>query len=87
MLFVSCMSTGNTPHSGRDIDAFIHLNNMQRIKIPGDGNCFFVSLATMLQQQLEKGSLNAETKAHLENIGVIKTANTNIKQMVFTLRE
>ena len=80
-------TVGNTPHSGRDIDSFLHLNNMQRIKIPGDGNCFFVSLATMIQQHLEKGSLNAEAKAHLENIGVIKSANTDIKQMAATLRE
>lgn len=61
------MSTvGNTPYSGRDIDAFFHLNNMQQIKIPGYGNFLWVSLGTMIQQQLEEGSLNVETKAHLE---------------------
>ena len=41
----------------------------------------------MLQQQLEKGSLNAETKSHLETIDVIKSANADITQMAFTLRE
>ena len=38
----------------RDLDAFLLLNNMERINIAGDGNCFFVSLATMIQEQLSK---------------------------------
>ena len=76
-----------TQYSGRDLDAFLHLNNLQRIKIPGDGNCFFVSLATMIQQQLEKGTLNAAAKTHLENLGSIKDANIDIKQMATALRQ
>ena len=77
----------NTQYCGRDLDAFLHLNNLQRIKIPGDGNCFFVSLATMIQQQLAKGSLNPEEKTHMENLGLIKDANTDIKQMATALRQ
>jgi len=77
----------NTQYCGRDLDAFLHLNNLQRIKIPGDGNCFFVSLAAMIQQQLAKGSLNPEEKTHMENLGLIKDANTDIKQMATALRQ
>lgn len=55
--------TSNAQYNGTDLDAFLLLNNLQRIKIPGDGNCFFVSLAIMIQQQLAKGTLSAEAKA------------------------
>ena len=60
---------------------------MQRIKIPDDGNCFFVSLATMIQQQLEKGTLNAAAKTHLENLGLIQDVNIDIKQMATALTQ
>ena len=80
-------ATNNAQYSGTDLDAFLHLNNLQRIKIPGDGNCFFVSLAIMIQQQLAIGALNAEAKAHMENLGLIKGANTDVKQMATTLRQ
>ena len=78
-------ATNNAQYGGTDLDAFLHLNNLQRIKIPGDGNCFFVSLAIMIQQQLANGTLNAEAKAHMENLGLIKGANTDVKQMATTL--
>ena len=32
----------STQYSGRDLDAFLYLNNLQRIKIPGDGNFFCI---------------------------------------------
>ena len=77
----------NTQYSEIDLDAFLHLTNLQQIKIPGDGNCFFVSSATMIQQQLAKGTLNAEAKAHMENLGLMKGVNTDITQMATTLRQ
>ena len=41
----------------------------------------------MIQQQLANDTLNAEAKAHMENLGVIKGANTDVKQMATTLRQ
>ena len=75
----------NTQYSEIDLDAFLHLTNLQRIKILRDRNCFFVSSATMIQQQLAKGTLNAEAKAHMENLGLMKGVNTDITQMATTL--
>ena len=80
-------ATNNAQYGGTDLDAFLHLNNLQQIKIPGDGNFFFVSLAIMIQQQLANGTLNTEAKAHMENLGLIKGANTDVKQMATTLRQ
>lgn len=77
----------NTANNQRDIDAFLQLNNMQRIEIPGYGNCFFVSLATMIQQNLLNGNLSAEAKSHLQDLGVIKLEDMDIKQMALTLRQ
>ena len=79
--------TNNAQYNGTDLDAFLLLNNLQRIKIPGDGNCFFVSLAIMIQQQLAKGTLSAEAKAHMENLGLMKGAHTDVKQMAMALRQ
>ena len=57
-LFSSVESNSAEPSEG-DLDEFLASNNMQRVKVPGDGNCFFVSLAIMIKQQLEKGILRA----------------------------
>lgn len=51
LCLLSSKEYNGTPSNQRDVDAFLHLNNMQRVQVPGDGNCFFVSLATMIQQQ------------------------------------
>ena len=41
----------------------------------------------MIQQQLAKGTLNDEAKAHLENVGLIRGANTDVNQMATALRQ
>ncbi|PFX25193.1 hypothetical protein AWC38_SpisGene10207 [Stylophora pistillata] len=64
--------TNKAQYSGTDLDEFLHLNNLQRIKIPGDRNSFFVPLAFMIQQQLAKCTLNVEAKAHMEYLGLVK---------------
>ena len=86
---LSLLSFKNTPYTRkqRNIDDLLNLNNMQRINVLGDGNCFFVSLATMIQQQLQDGSLSAEAIAHMENLGIIGTTQTNnIGHMASVLR-
>jgi len=86
-LLSSVESTENANNNMRDLDAFLLLNNMERLKIAGNGNCFFVSLATMIQHQLTSDSLHDETKVHLENLGIIiDVATSSIEQMATALR-
>ena len=40
----------------------------------------------MMQQKLAKGMLNADAKAHMDNLGLIKGANTDVKEMAITLQ-
>lgn len=56
------------------------------MKVPGDGNCFFVSLAIMIKQQLEKGILTAEGKTHLQHLGIIQGDNVEINHIASALR-
>ena len=86
LCLLSSKEYNGTPSNQRDVDAFLHLNNMQRVQVPGDGNCFFVSLATMIQQQLVNASLSDEAKTHLQNLGIIRSHDTGINQMAVTLR-
>ena len=69
----------------RDLDALLLANNMERITIAGDGNCFFVSLATMIKEHLSNGTLSDKAKAHIENTGL--KLYDNIGQMATTLRQ
>ena len=41
----------------------------------------------MIQQHLVKGTLSAEAKAHMENLGLIKGAHTDVKQMAMALQQ
>ena len=41
----------------------------------------------MIQQQFVKGTFNAAAKTRLEKLGLIKDANTDIKQMATALRQ
>lgn len=45
-----------------------------------------VSLAIMIKQQLEKGILTAEGRAHLQQLGVIQSENFDINHIASTLR-
>ena len=84
-LFSSIESNSAKPSEG-DLDEFLASNNMQRVKVPGDGNCFFVSLAIMIKQQLEKGILTAEGRTRLQQLGVIQGENFEINHIASALR-
>lgn len=85
--FTTFESRNDESHnSNSDLDSFLLANNMQRIAIPGDGNCFFVALATMILQQLNNEALTSEGKTHLESIGVITTSNLHVKEIATALR-
>jgi len=75
----------------RDIDSFLQLNGMQRIEIPGDGNCFFLSVATMIKQMIIDGNLSSESKLHLLALGVGITSGSggdqDVNQMALSLRQ
>ena len=69
-----------------DLDEFLASNNMQRVKVPADGNCFFVSLAIMIKQQLEKGILTAEGRTRLQQLGVIQSEKFETNHIASALR-
>ena len=84
-LFSSVESNSAGPSEG-DLDEFLASNNMQCVKVPGDGNCFFVSLAIMIKQQLEKGILSAEGRTRLQQLGVIQGENFEINHIASAQR-
>ena len=69
-----------------ELDSFLLANNMQRVVIPGDGNCFFTAMATMILKQLRNGALCSEAKTHLERIEVIAASNLHVKEVAMVLR-
>ena len=76
-IFSSFESRGKSDshNANSDLDSFLLANNMQKVTIPGNGNCFFLALATMILQQLSNNTLSSEAKTHLERIGLVKASN------------
>ena len=70
-------------------DNFLLASNMRKVTIPGNGNCFFLALATMILQQLSNNTLSSEAKTHFERIGLVKTSNApnaDVTEVATTLR-
>ena len=84
-LFSSIESNSAKPSEG-DLDELLASNNLQRVKVPADGNCFFVSLAIMIKQQLKKGILTAEGRTRLQQLGVIQGEKFEINHIASSLR-
>ena len=82
-LFSSIESNIAKPSEG-DLDEFLASNSIQRVKVLGD--VLFVSLATMIKQQLEKGILTAEGRTRLQQLGVIQGENFEINHIASALR-
>ena len=76
-------------NANSDLDSFLLANNMRKVTIPGNGNCFFLALATMILQQLSNNTLSSEAKTHLERIGLVKASNApnaDVTEIATTLR-
>ena len=62
---------------------------MQRVKVLGDGNCFFVSLAIMINNcdkaAVGKRNFIAEGKTRLQQLGVIQGENFEINHIASAL--
>ena len=86
LCLLSSIESNSAKPSEGDMDEFLASNNMHRVKVPGDGNCFFVSLAIMIKQQLEKGLLTAEGRTHLQQLGVIQGENFEVHDIASALR-
>ena len=82
----SSIESNSAKASEGDLDEFLASNNMQRVKVSADGNCFFVSLAIMIKQQLEKGILTAEGRTRLQQLGVIQSEKFEINHIASALR-
>ena len=83
-LLSTLQSCENDSSNLKNLDDLLLLNNMERIPVAGNGNCFFVSLATMIQYQLVNGTLSNEAQAQIESQGINLTSD-NIQEIATLL--
>ena len=69
------------------LDNVLSNYNMVRVNIPPNGNCFFLSIAhTLFNDIIPNRTISSDAYKHIETIGLIKETSNNINEISSTLR-
>lgn len=73
----------NSSHQSQLLNSTLATHGLQKISVPEDGNCFFMSVAFGIHQQVLNNTLTKEARDYLENLGLL---NLSTSEMAKKLR-